>query len=244
MLYLTHPRSRTRIAVDGDLDRAWHDAMADLRQSECSHQTKELRVRQLDGNRKTILAQCLICGEGKGNAVAQTPENLASPPWDEVLMAKYIQERQNLSDAITIKYCDLALEVERKLEVTIAGVRLDYEEYRRSEKWQKKRALVLRRAGGLCEGCMAASADIVHHTTYRNIGDELLFELVALCHGCHAKAHPEHHESFYDFDYSPCTDCRWGEGQGMCGRFDQARYLALSADGACGPRWAGFEGIK
>lgn len=39
----------------------------------------------------------------------------------------------------------------------------------------------------LCEGCGKARATQVHHKTYRNLGDEFLFELVALCDACHKR---------------------------------------------------------
>jgi hypothetical protein len=30
----------------------------------------------------------------------------------------------------------------------------------------------------------------VHHLNYQRLGDEMLFDLVALCEGCHQKLHP------------------------------------------------------
>ena len=37
----------------------------------------------------------------------------------------------------------------------------------------------------MCEGCGVRRAAQVHHLTYEHVGDELLFELVAVCGQCH-----------------------------------------------------------
>jgi 5-methylcytosine-specific restriction endonuclease McrA len=41
----------------------------------------------------------------------------------------------------------------------------------------------------MCEGCGDEKAQEVHHKTYKNVGDEFLFELVALCNTCHDRYH-------------------------------------------------------
>jgi 5-methylcytosine-specific restriction endonuclease McrA len=67
----------------------------------------------------------------------------------------------------------------------------EYQKYLESREWQAKRAKVLKRANHICEGCLSRPAVQVHHTTYANVGHELLFELVALCLDCHARAHSD-----------------------------------------------------
>jgi len=80
-----------------------------------------------------------------------------------------------------------------------------YNAYLESEKWQQKRQLVIDRAGGICEGCRLAKIDQVHHLTYRNVGCELLYQLVGLCSPCHEHAH--NHNKFYDNEFnSTLTD--------------------------------------
>lgn len=64
-----------------------------------------------------------------------------------------------------------------------------YREYLASQEWKARRALVLKRADNMCEGCMIAPATQVHHLTYDNAGAELLFELVAICAECHERVH-------------------------------------------------------
>ena len=65
-----------------------------------------------------------------------------------------------------------------------------YSAYLKTPAWAKRRQLVLQRAQGLCEGCRSAVPIHAHHRTYAHVGDELLYELVALCGACHQKAHP------------------------------------------------------
>lgn len=64
-----------------------------------------------------------------------------------------------------------------------------YERYRMSDAWREKRWRVFERANYLCEGCREAKPTEVHHLSYAHIGDEFLFELIALCRECHAKLH-------------------------------------------------------
>jgi len=78
---------------------------------------------------------------------------------------------------------------QRRLEDEIKR-RKAYNEHLRSEKWNAIRAKVLKRDGGLCQGCLERPAVHVHHTTYEHLGDELLFELISLCVECHEKIHP------------------------------------------------------
>lgn len=66
-----------------------------------------------------------------------------------------------------------------------------YNEYLKTPQWRKKRDMVMRRAGELCEGCGQRKATQVHHKTYEHVGNELLFELVAVCYQCHCILHPD-----------------------------------------------------
>ena len=67
--------------------------------------------------------------------------------------------------------------------------RAEYDKYLRSDKWRELRWLVLERAGHICEGCGRGRAIQVHHRSYEHAGNEFLFELVALCGGCHKRLH-------------------------------------------------------
>jgi 5-methylcytosine-specific restriction endonuclease McrA len=65
----------------------------------------------------------------------------------------------------------------------------DYSEYLGTSAWSERRALVLRRANGMCESCLKARATQVHHLTYNHVRNEFLWELVAICRDCHERFH-------------------------------------------------------
>jgi 5-methylcytosine-specific restriction endonuclease McrA len=64
-----------------------------------------------------------------------------------------------------------------------------YIRHMKSELWQSLRRRVLARAKGRCEGCGQQPATDVHHLTYARLGNEMLFDLVAVCRACHETIH-------------------------------------------------------
>lgn len=62
--------------------------------------------------------------------------------------------------------------------------------YLRSDEWQRKRYVVLRRDRWRCVYC-GGSATQVHHKRYagRNIGKEPIEWLVSICKSCHEAKH-------------------------------------------------------
>ena len=70
--------------------------------------------------------------------------------------------------------------------------RRDYyiNEYLKSDDWQRKRYVVLKRDNWKCVYC-GAPATQVHHLKYakRNIGKEPIEWLVSVCKDCHDKQH-------------------------------------------------------
>ncbi|WP_339955475.1 HNH endonuclease [Yoonia sp. 2307UL14-13] len=208
----------------------------------CGCERTELRVKMTASGGPMCKAQCLDCGAPVGNAVPKQPD---LPNWDHELQPAYLAVRKEARSKIQRKFIRLQVQKDDELAVKSNDWRAEYEAYRRTRAWQSKRSKVMRRANVVCEGCLDAPATVVHHTTYANVGDELLFQLVALCRDCHAKAHPEHNEpEFYDNDYLPCFQCRWGGDGIQCGRFEVSTYEALEAGGECGPGFGAFEGLK
>lgn len=67
--------------------------------------------------------------------------------------------------------------------------RAEYRKYLQSDQWRKKRAAVMQRANGICEGCQRARAVEVHHLHYKNVFNEPLWDLVASCEACHRSVH-------------------------------------------------------
>jgi len=71
-----------------------------------------------------------------------------------------------------------------------------YSEYLKSDAWEEKRKLVLKRAKYSCEGCGSEKTSLdVHHLTYERKGCELLTDLVAYCRKCHSLAHGNYDDS-------------------------------------------------
>lgn len=65
----------------------------------------------------------------------------------------------------------------------------NYSRYLATGDWQLKRHQVLKRDNYICQGCLTNKATEVHHLTYDNVTDELLFQLVSVCRNCHDKIH-------------------------------------------------------
>lgn len=140
----------------------------------CTHDNVGLRERAIAGGKTQFCHQCLRCGDRVGQAIAKTGQN--PPPFDEVLREVWVSSYKRA-------YADIDKQYDRAFWD-------DYTEYLKSPAWEKRRRLVMLRAAGICEGCRERPATLVHHLTYEHAGNELLFELVALCHDCHEVCHP------------------------------------------------------
>ena len=116
---------------------------------------------------------------------AEAPRN--APSWDETLDGKYVTERKRQRSGVLQQH--VRIQRERR-----AGFRLKYDQYMESDEWRSRRNKVLKRAGGTCEGCLERPATQVHHLNYRRLGEEMLFDLVAVCDECHAICHPPEEE--------------------------------------------------
>jgi hypothetical protein len=146
----------------------------------CDHSQSELRERTIRGGGKQCVHQCLRCGMAVSNSVKREialAQNDKKPltPFDEQLLASWEADVKESADRIT--------------NADDSAFWQAYEKYLTSSEWQKKREKVLARASGLCEGCMENSATQAHHLSYEHVGDEYLFELVAVCDDCHEKLH-------------------------------------------------------
>jgi 5-methylcytosine-specific restriction endonuclease McrA len=68
--------------------------------------------------------------------------------------------------------------------------KMPFAEYRMQSELQARRAATLARAGYRCQTCGEDDRRLdVDHNTYERYGDELVFDLVALCDRCHALFH-------------------------------------------------------
>lgn len=134
-----------------------------------------LRVQTLSNGAKHLRFQCQKCGAAVGTMVRQVDAHLFHqgpvPPWNERLVHATEAAEQAQREEESKKWW------------------LWYNGYLQSPEWRARRELVLRRAGGTCEGCGLQPAQHVHHRTYDDVGQELLFQLVALCVPCHERVH-------------------------------------------------------
>ncbi len=168
-------------------DSAKLKAISDLhKRYDCAHQSTEIRKRIIRGGSVQYVSQCLTCGRGIGNAISYSTamERLGKEPLDFDASIEALRKESFKSE-----YEQIAGDFEERYELNKKEFDVWYETYLSSEEWKIKRERVLFRAKGICEGCLEASAEVVHHLTYRNVGNEFLFQLVALCHPCHDRYH-------------------------------------------------------
>lgn len=160
---------------------------------ECDHQATEMRRRVVKGGAIQYVQQCLRCGSPTTGAIAKTKAlsmNGGAPvtDFDDALNESW---KENKQAAISGIYQE-----ERGLNFAWWEW---HTQYLKSPEWAANRRKVIQRSQGLCEGCREAEPVEVHHLSYDHVGDELLFELVALCKACHDKAHG-HNDDDSDFE--------------------------------------------
>lgn len=157
---------------------------------ECEHEASELRKRVVKGGGIQYVVQCLKCGRAITRAIARSEAlkqngGKEPPPFDDEIQTIREKAAADGAQKIIGKY-------ETESAFKQAEFRNWYAEYLQSDEWKEKRAKTILRAGGICEGCRCKEATVVHHLTYRDVGDEFLFQLVALCDGCHHRYHEVH----------------------------------------------------
>jgi hypothetical protein len=187
---------------------------------------------------------CLSCGEFVGDTVKKGPQHDQLPPIEYIdIRDKYRKARDAGWKEILQKHARL----QRKRD---AGFQKEYAAYLSSKNWKEKRQKVLARAKFICEGCLEKPAAVIHHTSYARIYRELLFDLVALCHDCHAVCHPDKaelsDEEIFIGDL-PCYGCRQhGENDegSWCHKFDVHTVIALMDKDLCGPRASALDPLK
>lgn len=155
---------------------AWHA-------TECAHEDKGLVAIKARGGALMYRRQCLICGDPETQWISRsTLGSLDSIP----LVLGDLKEQFEKTRLIAWQSIQ-----ERHAKVQLASSDTEYATYLASETWRAKRAKVFDRANGLCEGCREQPATQVHHLTYKHIQEEFLWELVAICDGCHGRVHNE-----------------------------------------------------
>lgn len=146
----------------------------------CPHNDEADLVRARAANGSPLFRwRCRTCTKLFAS-VSKADVDRTSTPWTD------------LPDGL-IEYEEYFAEVNRyvlaqnaELEKTLQQQRnTAYEQYLQSSSWRLKRDAVMKRDCYLCQGCLIAQATEVHHLTYDRIYNEMLFDLVAVCHDCH-----------------------------------------------------------
>ena len=155
----------------------------ELSKLECDHPLKRVRYREASNGTKMFKLQCSRCGEMFGGWIPHkdVEDKDGVEPIDDWLVINYRKTIADLESELN----------DRKFKLQQVDVLEEYREYLQSPEWRIKRTLVLDRCMNVCEGCGLKTATQVHHLTYRNIGNEFLFELKGLCVDCHRRIHPD-----------------------------------------------------
>jgi hypothetical protein len=152
----------------------------------CPCTRTEIRRRTLSSGVVIFALQCLGCGRQIRAVKKDSLEVRAltdARPFDETLQDAW-RER------VSAFYENRRLAQQAQREQENADWWARYNAYLKTTEWRLKRQAVLTRANNWCEGCAARQATQVHHLRYDHMGDELLFELVAVCDECHKRIHP------------------------------------------------------
>jgi hypothetical protein len=158
---------------------------------ECSHENKRivethLGVQGEPMRIKQLRYQCQECGGLSYNAVSREKAGWSIPQVDEAALRTKLQADELVwQQDLESRYAKMVA----RASTFAQDRREEYQEYLCSPEWRRRRDLVLSRAHGVCEGCREREASEVHHLTYQNIGNEFLWELVAVCRGCHERVH-------------------------------------------------------
>jgi len=148
----------------------------------------EYRYFQGDSTRISLYAQCSFCGFRWGNG-SSLKHDLVPNLKEKIKLGeinKFDTKLLNEKSPTYEKYFAYrSQKLEENKQVEKAYRKEFYSEYMKSDKWKAIRLKVLKRDDYLCQACLDAPAQDVHHKTYENIGDELMYELISVCRHCH-----------------------------------------------------------
>lgn len=144
----------------------------------CHHHESESRLKLDSQGNPRIVLQCIACGKRMSKDISA--ENFSTAQLDS--MPKWDMELQQRFYALA----GIAWYEQKKSKDGFAQLE-NSEDYLLSEKWKNISNRVMQRAKKICEGCGLKPAIQIHHLTYRRFGDEMLFDLVAVCEECRGK---------------------------------------------------------
>ena len=159
--------------------RAWE---AHAEKYKCEHPSSKLCARVVKGGITQYVKQCQTCGAPLPGPIAkkvafEMSGGVEPVPFDEEIRKRWEGKKNRAAERIREKYSEKFWN--------------EYSDYLATPEWDALRRGVLERANGKCEGCRSRPPEEVHHLSYEHVGDEFLFELVAVCKECHKRLHPE-----------------------------------------------------
>jgi hypothetical protein len=178
------------------LNEVVQDAYRDWLGEMCQHDFEPvLRRKKINAVTPQVVKICQECAFQFGSSVSHKD----APALDDIPWLNSFTHRIYLDQRAAVwraKQNELYEDYENRQILAD----MSYPEYLQSDAWKGLRDKVLKRASGVCEGCGSADAVQAHHLRYAHIGQEFLWELVAVCLACHERAHPEKHkiDRFHD----------------------------------------------
>lgn len=228
---LTNPSNGKQMPLAEDLAKQWAREYTQWRERECKHQRQELRRGHNKGGGPIVRNQCLDCGAITGLAHKRPANFDTLPGFDTALHPAYDAARKAELDEIEKKYTERQLARWRVSENADNYFKLKHDAYLASPAWKQRRRLVMDRAQGLCEGCRLSPPTEVHHLTYLHVGNEFLFELVALCEDCHDRWHAK---GIHEALVAGCMGCLHAHKETFCNLHSMPMEMALDPEGPCG----------
>lgn len=150
----------------------------------CDHPEKVVVRKSIAGGGVQYVYQCQRCGHRVGSAISKAEAILLNSAQGN---KAFLEFDQDLQDAWETRRSSEAESIRQRYSKD--AFLKSYSTYLKSSSWMKKRNSALARDKGICQGCLEEKATQVHHLSYRNVGNELLFELVSVCDKCHEIAH-------------------------------------------------------
>ena len=168
-------------------EEAYQARVAKVKAEECRHTKTEYRRKICVNGTTQIRSQCIDCGFTYSGSVAKSQ----CPP--EHLLSDVDEDAAKVASSLSHNKL-MALHEQAKLERRHEWFRM-YDAYLQSDEWKERRRLVFVRDNYICQGCLTCRAEQVHHLSYANVGEELLFELMSICKQCHDRIHCDNEES-------------------------------------------------
>ena len=148
----------------------------------------DYRYHISEKGRISLFCQCSYCGKRHGSGSSLKHDTV--PNLKEKIklgqIKQYDLDLLNEKSATFDKY--LIYREKKHAEIKTAESitkKENYKIYIGSDKWKAIRLKVLKRDNNVCQACLEAPANDVHHLTYDNFGDELMYELISVCRDCH-----------------------------------------------------------